>query len=51
MAAIGAGIAAVKYGNAKKKEAKSQCDKEYNKYLSVMYKNHKKPMTYQEYCD
>lgn len=50
VAAVGAGVGAVKWGNAKKMEAKSQCRESYNKYLNLMIKNHKKPMSIEEYC-
>lgn len=46
VAAIGAGIAAVKYGNAKKTEAKQSCYKNYNDYLKIA----KKPIPLSEYC-
>lgn len=46
VAAIGAGIAAVKYGNAKKMEAKQSCQKNYNDYLKIA----KKPIPLSEYC-
>jgi hypothetical protein len=50
VAAIGAGIGAVKYANAKKTEAKAACNESYNRYLSVMLKNHKTPMSLNDYC-
>jgi len=50
VAAIGAGISAVKYANAKKAEAQAKCNESYNRYLSVMLKNKQKPMSLQEYC-
>lgn len=50
VAAIGAGIGAVKYANAKKTEAESKCNDSYNTYLSVMLKNKKTPMTLNDYC-
>lgn len=46
VAAIGAGIGAVKYANAKKAEAKEGCHKNYNEYLKVA----KKPIPLSEYC-
>jgi hypothetical protein len=46
VAAIGAGIAAVKYANAKKTEAKQGCYKNYNDYLKIA----KKPIPLSEYC-
>lgn len=46
VAAVGAGIAAVKYGNAKKMEAKQGCLKNYNDYLKVA----KDPIPLSKYC-
>lgn len=46
VAAIGAGVAAVKYANAKKTEAKQSCYKNYNDYLKIA----KKPIPLSEYC-
>lgn len=46
VAAIGAGVAAVKYANARKAEAKEGCHKNYNEYLKVA----KKPIPLSEYC-
>ncbi|QLZ68463.1 hypothetical protein FOLKNPGA_01242 [Legionella sp. PC1000] len=46
VAAIGAGVAAVKYANAKKIEANEGCKKNYNDYLKVA----KKPIPLSEYC-
>jgi len=43
VAAVGAGIAAVKYANSQKTEA---CLKNYNEYLKVA----KKPMSLSQYC-
>lgn len=43
---IAAVVAATKYGNAKKMEAKNGCQKNYNEYLKVT----KKPMPLEQYC-
>jgi hypothetical protein len=48
--AVMVGVAAVKYGNSKKKEANIKCDDAYNQYLEIMLKNHKQPMPMGEYC-
>ena len=50
VAAVGAGIGAVKYANAKKMEAKVKCNDSYNTYLKLMIKSHQKPMSMDEYC-
>ena len=36
VAAVGAGIGAVKYANAKKMEAKVKCNDSYNTYLKLI---------------
>ena len=51
VAAVGVGIAAVKWANSKKLEAKLKCDDRYNNYMETMLKNHKKPISLKEYCD
>ncbi len=50
VAAVGAGIGAVKWANAKKMEAKVKCQESYNTYLSLMLKSKKKPISMDEYC-
>ena len=50
VAAVGAGVGAVKWANAKKMEAKTKCNDSYNTYLGLMIKSHKKPMDIEEYC-
>ncbi|MFI4957519.1 MAG: hypothetical protein ACHQAX_09990 [Gammaproteobacteria bacterium] len=50
VAAIGAGIGAVKYGNAKEQEADVACKNSYNNYLERMEGKEKKPMTLYDYC-
>lgn len=50
VAAIGMGIAAVKWGNAKKREAQAKCDEAYNNYIDVIAKTKQKPMTRDQYC-
>lgn len=44
--AVAALVAATKYGNAKKEEARQGCQKNYNDYLKVA----KNPMTMAQYC-
>lgn len=44
--AIGTGIAAVEYADAKQTEAKQSCQKNYNDYLKVA----KNPIPLSEYC-
>lgn len=44
--AIAAVVAAVKYGNAKKMEAKAKCQQNYNNYLKVS----KNPISLNKYC-
>ncbi len=51
VAGIGAGVAAVKWANAKKKEAAMTCNKDYNNYMSLMIKTHQNPISMKEYCD
>ncbi|CAH15327.1 hypothetical protein lpl1090 [Legionella pneumophila str. Lens] len=43
---MGAGIAAVKYGNARKAEVKQTCLKNYNDYLRLT----KNPVPLSKYC-
>ncbi len=50
VAAVGAGIGAVKWGNAKKMEARAKCQESYNTYLGLMLKSKKKPVNMDEYC-
>ena len=50
VAAVGAGIGAVKWANSKKLEAQTKCKDSYNTYLCLMLKNHMKPMSMCEYC-
>ncbi len=50
VAAVGAGVGAVKWANAKKMEAKVKCNDSYNSYLGLMLKSHKSPMNMDEYC-
>ena len=50
VAAIGAGIGAVKYGNAKQSEAQAKCKESYNNYMALMIKSGKKAMSLEEYC-
>jgi hypothetical protein len=50
VAAVGAGVGAVKYANAKKKEADVSCKNSYNNYLERMDDMGKKPMTLHDYC-
>ena len=50
VAAVGAGVGAVKWANAKKVEAKAKCQDSYNTYLGLMIKSNKKPVTLDEYC-
>jgi hypothetical protein len=50
VAAIGAGVGAVKWANAKKLEAHTKCLDSYNTYLKVTSKSHQKPVSLSEYC-
>lgn len=51
VAAIGAGIGAVKYANAKKTEARADCSHRYNEYVKLMMKSGKQPMDIAVYCN
>jgi len=50
VAAIGAGVGAVKWANSKKMEAKVKCNDSYNTYLGLMLKSKKSAMSIDEYC-
>ena len=50
VAAVGAGVGAVKWANAKKMEAKVKCNDSYNTYLGLMLKSKKSAMSMEEYC-
>ena len=50
VAAVGAGVGAVKWANAKKMEAKVKCNDSYNTYLGLMLKSKKTAMSMDEYC-
>ena len=51
VAAVGAGVSAVKWGNAKKLEAKVKCNDSYNNYVSLMIKSNKTPISIDAYCN
>jgi len=50
VAAVGAGVGAVKLANAKKLEAKVKCNDSYNVYQKQMIQSNRKPIPLDEYC-